>query len=205
MGVVRTITKVEDQARWLVTSTPDAKERYRRLFDEYHRQVYAYCRRRTDAQTAADCAAQTFLTAWRRIDDLPGGDASLPWLYGVARRTLANEFRSNRRRQRLNANLSDLAAPPDPSPEVLVVRREEDEQVLRALASLRPRDREALQLALWEELPHAAIAEMFGCSTQAITQRIYRATRQVCKEYQRLDRGHGVARVARQLRGGESP
>ena len=179
-------------------STVDAEQRYRRLFDDYHRDIYAYCRRRTDAQTAADCAAETFLVAWRRIEDMPTGDASLPWLYGVARRTLANEFRRGRRRKRLRDNLSDASPAAEPSPEVLVVRGERDQQVLRALASLRPKDREVLQLALWEGLPHAEIAELFGCSTQAVTQRIYRATRQVCKEYKRLDGGRGVARVARQ-------
>lgn len=188
-----------------MTSTVDARQLYNWLFDEYHRDIYAYCRRRTDAQTAADCAAQTFLTAWRRIDDVPGGDASLAWLYGVARRTLANEFRGGQRRKRLRDSLREMQPTPEPSPEVLVVRREQDQQVLRALASLRPLDREALQLALWEELSHAEIAELFGCSTQAVTQRIYRATRRVCREYQRLEGGHGVARVARQLKGGESP
>ena len=85
-----------------------------------------------------------------------------------------------------------------------MVRRAQDEQVLAALATLRSKDREVLQLALWEKLSHGAIAEMMGCSTQAITQRIYRATRQVCREYQRLDRSHGAARIERQLRGGES-
>ena len=192
------------QSRWLVTSTTDAEQRYRRLFDDYHRAIFAYCRRRTDAQTAADCASQTFLTAWRRIDDIPGGDASLPWLYGVARKTLANEFRSAKRRRRANDSLRTNRPAADPSPEVLVVQREQDQQVLRALASLRPRDREVLQLALWEELPHATIAKLLGCSTQAVTQRIYRATRQVSKEYQRLDQGHGLTKVVRQLRGGES-
>ena len=180
---------------------PDAEQRYRRLFDDYHRDIYAYCRRRTDPQTAADCAAETFLVAWRRINDVPSGDASLPWLYGVARKTLANEFRGGRRRRRLHNQLRGNVANADPSPEVLVVRREQDKQVLVALAALRPRDREVLQLALWEELPHAAIAELMGCSTQAITQRIYRATRQVCREFQRLENRHRDAKV--QPRGGE--
>ena len=188
-----------------MTSKQDAEQRYRRLFDDYHRDIYAYCRRRTDAQTAADCAAETFLVVWRRIDDVPHGESSLQWLYGVARKTLSNEFRGRGRRQRLHDDLRRIPPDSSPTPDILVVRREQDEQVLRALANLRPRDREVLQLALWEELPHADIAELLDCSTQAVTQRIYRATKQVCKEYQRLDRSHGVAKVARQLRGGESP
>ena len=187
-----------------MVSTLDAEQRYRRLFDDYHRDIYAYCRRRTDAQTAADCAAQTFMTAWRRLDDVPYGDATLPWLYGVARKTLANEFRSSRRRRRLHDSLRNVLPESDPSPEVLVLRREQDEQVLRALSRLRQQDREILQLALWEGLAHSAIAELLGCSTEAVTQRIYRATRRACKEYQRLDRGQGAAAIARQLRGGES-
>ena len=54
-----------------------SEQRYRSLFDRHHREVYAYCRRRTDAQTAADCFAETFLVAWRRLGDVPDGDAAL--------------------------------------------------------------------------------------------------------------------------------
>jgi RNA polymerase sigma-70 factor (ECF subfamily) len=36
--------------------------------------------------------AETFLVAWRRLDDVP--DDPLPWLYRVARRVLANQRRS---------------------------------------------------------------------------------------------------------------
>jgi RNA polymerase sigma-70 factor (ECF subfamily) len=185
-----------------VISTLDAEQRYRRLFDEYHRDIYAYCRRRTDAHTAADCAAETILVAWRRIDDVPGGAASLGWLYGVARKTLANEFRRSRRWRRLLTEMRRGNADPGELPEVLVVRREQDDLVLKAMAQLRPQDRELLQLALWEEMPHSVIAEMLGCSTQAVTQRVYRAVRRISREYQRLDRGQAVPR--RQLEGGEA-
>ena len=40
------------------------------------------------AQTsdAQDAAADVFLTAWRRLDELPEGDAARVWLYATARR-----------------------------------------------------------------------------------------------------------------------
>ncbi len=60
-----------------MAGTLSAEERYRRVFDRYPTEVYAYCRRRTDAQTAADCLAETFLVAWRRLNDIPDGDAAL--------------------------------------------------------------------------------------------------------------------------------
>jgi RNA polymerase sigma-70 factor (ECF subfamily) len=84
-----------------VAGTIAAEQRYRQVFDRYHTEVYAYCRRRTDAQTAADCLAETFLVAWRRLDDIPDGDGALGWLYGVARRVLANEYRRTHRSRRL--------------------------------------------------------------------------------------------------------
>ena len=187
-----------------MTCTGSSEQRYRRLFDRHHREVYAYCRRRADADSAADAAAETFLVAWRRVDDVPDGDAALGWLYGVARRVLANEFRRTKRSRRLLIRLSRVDPVRDPTPEVLVVRREQDTEVLAALAQLRTEDQELLRLALWEEAPHAQIAAVLGCSTQAVTQRIYRATRRAAKEFKRLDQGHTVAGAHRQLRGGET-
>ncbi len=55
-------------------STADTERRYRVVFDRYHRDVYAYFKRRIDADTAKDCTAETFLVAWRRIDKVPDGD-----------------------------------------------------------------------------------------------------------------------------------
>ena len=180
-----------------------SEQRYRGLFDRHHREVYAYCRRRTDAQTAADCFAETFLVAWRRLDEVPDGSAALGWLYGVARRVLANEFRRTKRSRRLLTRLRNTEPAPNPGPDVIVVRKEEDRTMLQALGRLRPQDQELLRLAWWEDLPHAEIADLLGCSTNAATHRIQRATQRIAKEYQRLDHGHGQAATRPQLRGGE--
>ena len=183
---------------------PESEQRYRRLFDRHHADVYAYCRRRTDAATASDAAAETFTVAWRRLEDIPDGDAALGWLYGAARRVLANEFRSGRRRRGLLQRLKGAVPDTYPTPEMVVVRNERDAQVVAAMEHLRSEERELLRLALWEELPHSEIATMLGCSTQAATQRLYRATRQVAKEYQRLEHRQTATGALRQARGGET-
>jgi DNA-directed RNA polymerase specialized sigma24 family protein len=94
-----------------------AETRFRRLYAEHGREVLAYALRRTaDAEDAADIAAETFLVAWRRTGEVPAGAEARLWLYGVARRTLANQRRGERRRDRLAQRLRhDLAAtiPPD--------------------------------------------------------------------------------------------
>ena len=56
-----------------------------------------------------DVVAETFLVAWRRIDDLP--DDVRPWLLGVARKTLSTHLRSARRRTSLVEKLSAAELP----------------------------------------------------------------------------------------------
>jgi len=166
-----------------------ADQRFREMYQATERDVLAYFLRRTDATSARDGAAETYLVAWRRIDDVPAEDESLPWLYGVARRVLANQRRSYKRYAALGRKLSGIGVPEDPSPEVIVLRRSEDQEILDAVERLRPEDQEILRLAVWEELPHRQIAEMIGTSAHAITQRIYRITRQLSGEIERSSPG----------------
>ena len=93
----------EGPSKVVVGIDAESEQRYRRLFDRHR----AYCRRRTDAATASDASAETFAVAWRRLEDVPDGDAALGWLYGTARRVLANEFRSSRRRRGLLRRLGE--------------------------------------------------------------------------------------------------
>jgi len=57
--------------------------------------LLGYALRRTDnTDDAADVLAETFLAAWRRLDEVPRGDEARLWLYGTARRVLANHRRA---------------------------------------------------------------------------------------------------------------
>jgi RNA polymerase sigma-70 factor, ECF subfamily len=57
--------------------------RFRLIFDQQRRAVLAYVLRRVDdPEDAADAVAETFLVAWRRLDDVPRGDGARPWLLG---------------------------------------------------------------------------------------------------------------------------
>ena len=152
---------------------------FRTLYDAYGSSVLAYFKRRTDSETAKDCAAETFLVAWRRIDEVP--DDALPWLYGVARRVLANQRRSGGRMGRLVARLGGLRPDSPPNPETVVLRRAEEAELLDAVNRLRPADRELLLLATWEELPHAQIVEVLGCSAHAVDQRVHRAVSRLAR------------------------
>lgn len=115
---------------------PILEARFRRVFDAYHDRVYSYCRRRCDAETAREATSEIFLTAWRRFADMPDGDRMLPWLYGVARRVLANEFRRQKRYRNLVDRVRPLGRPAYPDVETVVVRRAEYQAVISAVARL---------------------------------------------------------------------
>lgn len=56
------------------------------LYDAHYSAVRAYAWRR-DPAFADDVVSETFLVAWRRLDDIPA-EASLSWLLGVSRNAL---------------------------------------------------------------------------------------------------------------------
>jgi RNA polymerase sigma-70 factor, ECF subfamily len=155
---------------------------FRALYRCHYRSVLAYVLRRCrDDADAHDAVAETFIVAWRRGDRVPDGDHSaLLWLYGVARRVLANQRRGMRRRSQLASRVHAL---PRPSVEFETdaVSRAEAEVVLAAMSDLRPRDREILLLSAWEGLSHAEIAAVLGCSENASAIRLHRARQRLAQ------------------------
>ena len=150
------------------------RRRFERMYADHFDTVLRYCLRRTRREDALDAAVETFTVAWRRREALPW-DEALPWLYGVAHKVLANQWRSWQRQRRVTARLRAAAGAPDPGPDIQVVRPAEDEQVFRALAALRSEDREVIRLAAWEDLSREEIAVALNCSANAVTKRLNRA------------------------------
>lgn len=158
-----------------------AEVRFQEIYRTYQHQITAYFLRRTDTASARDGAAETFLVAWRRIDDIPQS-AELPWLYGTARRVLANLRRSQRRYGALARKVHRTEVAESLNPETVIVRRSEDEEMIAAIGRLRPEDQELLLLAAWEELPHSEIAAALKTSPNAVTQRLRRIKKQLTRE-----------------------
>jgi RNA polymerase sigma factor (sigma-70 family) len=153
--------------------TETREETYRRLYASHFDAVLGYALRRTDRpEDAADVTAETFLVAWRRLAHVPPGPELRPWLYGVARRVLANQRRGNHRRPALGDRLRlELAATvPDTSDDV--VQRAD---VVTAMRRLSARDQEVLELHLWEGLEPREIAEVLGLTTVVVRPRLSRA------------------------------
>lgn len=141
------------------------------LYSEHQSDVLAFFLRRLEREEAVEAAADVFLTAWRRIDDVPVGNDGRRWLFGVARNELHNHERSVRRRSRLVARVGSEPVVSPAIPETVVVRLVEEEETLEALGRLTIGDREVVLLRLWEEASFDEIATIVGCSQHAAEQR----------------------------------
>lgn len=153
---------------------PEARdESFRRLYAEHFDAVLGFALRRTDRpEDAADVTADTFLVAWRRLRHVPTGAGTRPWLYGVARRVLANQRRGEGRRAALGDRLkSQLATAMADLSEEVVHRAD----VTAAMQRLSARDEEILQLHLWEGLEPREIAEVLGIPGAVVRPRLSRA------------------------------
>src|SRR5579864_7295432 len=130
----------------------DGDRAFRACYDAHFDRVYRYvAHRHPDRSDVADVVADVFAVAWRRRTERPAGDAELPWLFGVARRGLPDDRRAASRRDRL---VSRIASQPAPSNDhTLTASGADNGRLERAMASLGERDREALRLVTWDDLP----------------------------------------------------
>ena len=128
------------------------------------------CAATSHPRTPPTSSSDVFLVAWRRIGDVPPGDEARLWLYGVARRTLANQRRGERRRGRLGEALREhVRTLPDPMPPP------PDPALHAALAALPERDRSLLALIAWEGLSPAEAGAVLGLRPVTARVRLHRA------------------------------
>ncbi len=154
----------------------EAMQRFTALYDSHHRQVFGYAVSRAGRQAADEIVSDTFLVAWRRFADLP--DPALPWLLGVSRNLIREQFRQSARQESLAAELRAWSTqqPDGADPADVVGDRD---LVLTALAGLAADDRELLTLVAWHGLSSREAASVIGCSPATYFVRLHRARRRL--------------------------
>jgi len=154
---------------------------FRRLYDDHLDPVWRFARRRCDSTSDADdVAGETFAVAWRRRADLPPPDEIGLWLFGVARRVLANQRRSAERQQRLRHRLAATSTAPTTSAPADEGIGERD-VLAAAFATLDPDDRELLAMRAWDGLAVTEIAMLLDCTPNAASIRLHKARRRLAE------------------------
>jgi RNA polymerase sigma-70 factor (ECF subfamily) len=147
------------------------EQRFRALYETSRARLVAYALRRVSPEDAADVVAETFAIAWRRLEDVPTGDAGPIWLFATARNVIANH---RRKRARLTDLVGRIASDLRGSFALSTPPQDEDSlMATAALNELAESDQEVLMLVAWEGLSGAEVAAVLGCSPNAARIRVH--------------------------------
>ena len=154
---------------------------------ELYRFAYWLCR---DHALAQDLVQETFMRAWRALDDLREHAAAKPWLVTILRREHARLYERKRHdTEELEETATELPDARDlPTPE----RAGEDAIIRHAMSSLPIKYREPLLLQVLGGLSCDEIATELKLTPQAVMTQLFRARKQL---KMRLS-GHGLEAVS---------
>ncbi|RCW40220.1 RNA polymerase ECF family sigma subunit [Halopolyspora algeriensis] len=172
----------------------DGQTRFGHIYRRHYGDIRRFVGRRVAEGDVDDVTAEVFVVVWRRLSESPAGDRLLPWLYGIARRVLSNEFRRVRRAHALAEHVAAQPAEPAGTDHAAAVA--DRLAMAAAFDRLREDDREVLRLVAWENLTSAEVATVLGCARTTAAMRINRARRRLLDA---LRRG-----ASRELRGGSA-
>jgi RNA polymerase sigma factor (sigma-70 family) len=153
------------------------------LFERHAPAVLRFCFRRTgDGTLAEDLTSIVFLEAWRvrgKVVFFEG--RALPWLLGVALNVLRSQARAERRYREALARIP-AAEPSEHESEAAIARVDAERQmrdVLMAIEQLGRREREVVELCIWEGLTTEEASVALGISAGAVRSRLSRARRRL--------------------------
>lgn len=161
----------------LAAARSGSPEAFARLYDRHASVVMSLCRPRC-ASDADDAVQETFIRAYRMLDQLERPSAFRPWLYAIAKRVCAERRRSASRRNHHEANavLTRVETNRDQRTCVDVVDRTEQLDRLGAALDRLPDDQHlAIHLFYLDHDHVTAAAEALGLSRSGFYKLLHRA------------------------------
>ena len=154
---------------------------FEELFRRWHAEVFRWVLRLVrDPATAEEATAEAFWRAYRSRARFDPSRSFGAWMRKVATNAAFDALERSRTPGRIDA------APAEPAAVDATRGRDIRESVAVALGRLTPTLRVTAVLALVEERPYAEIAEVLGISIAAVKVRVFRATRRLQRELDRL-------------------
>ena len=151
------------------------------LVETYHQRIYATLLGMLgDRQDAEDVAQDTFLTAFRKLDQFERRSSFYTWLHRIAFNTAIDLQRRKKRTKNQLAN-SDLVAMLEPttqhsdSPESIVITNETVTQVQLAMSRLDAERRNIIVLRDLQGMDYTEIAATLDIPIGTVRSRLHRA------------------------------
>jgi RNA polymerase sigma factor (sigma-70 family) len=144
------------------------------LFERHHRKLYGFFVRLTgDRHASEDMVQEVFFRMLKYRHTFRGEGEFSAWMYHLGRNVNMDHHRKNLR-GRPAADAGALEAE-EPQVQEQLEREQDRHLVQQALARLPVDKREVLILSRYQDLRYEAIAEILGCSIEAVKVRVHRA------------------------------
>ena len=182
---------------------------FEQLLLEHQKNVYNLCYRMAgNPDDAMDLSQETFLRAWRCLDQYQFASAFSTWLYRLCSNICIDFLRKRRRQQTVPLTFEgadgeeQTYAVPDaqPLPEEQVELKLTRETLQAAMAQLLPEHRAVLQLRVVNEMSYEQIADVLDIQIGTVKSRLSRARNQLKKI---LERGNLSRRASSESMEGE--
>jgi len=147
-------------------------------------------RRLSDPVQAEEVVVETMYEVWSHASRYSGQSTIRTWVLGIARHKLLDKLRDRYRHQHESlddeAECGSDAESEAPEGFERVARREHHDMIVHCAGKLPEDQREALHLALYEDLPLADIALVQACPENTVKTRLFHARRKMKECLQRL-------------------
>lgn len=163
--------------RALVRATLDGdREAFDELVRRHQRHVYRLCYRFAgNHEDASDLAQDVFIRAYKGLRGFKGQSAFATWLYRIGVNVCLNRVGSRRAARIVTLERVDRIVTDAERADGALLRDERAAEVRAAIARLPKKQRAALILRVYHELPHEQIAEVLGSSVGAVKANFFHA------------------------------
>ncbi len=165
------------------------------LMLQYQTPIYNLCYRTVGNQEdAADMTQEAFLKAWKYLSSFQFESSFSTWLYRLATNCCLDLLRSKKRKPTISLvtegedgeKQSYDPVDPTPQPDEALIRKEEQEQLEEALASLEDTQRQIITLRVVNDLSYTEIAEILDLKEGTVKSRLSRARENLRKKLLQL-------------------
>lgn len=179
--------RLDNEAELVARAATD-ETAFELLYDFYFPRIYRYVYSRVGTvETAEDIVSQVFLKAFAGLATYQDrGHAFGAWIYRIATNLLTDHYRRAGRRHDVVLEVAAELSDPAPDGELLAIRSEERERVLRVLERLPDHYQEVLQLRFFAELDYPEIAAALDLTVNNVRVRASRALSQFKQHYDQL-------------------
>jgi len=177
----------EQEDVWVRAALDGDKPAFSRLVEAYQRPVFNLAYRMLgNPDEAEDAAQETFLRAYKRLQQYDPVHKFSTWILSIANHHCIDRLR---KRRTVYVSIDDnpvLENLPEPSlqPEATLLDREQSGELQALISQLEPDYRTPLILRYWEDYSYEEIATAMNLTVSAVKSRLFRARKQMADLYQ---------------------